>query len=345
MLDHGGRLRDAARRYGTPLAQWLDLSTGINPWPWPVPALSPACWQHLPEEDDGLEAAGAAYYGNPRLLPVAGSQAAIQVLPRLFPPAAVACIAPLYNEHPQAWSRAGHRVRLLQQATLTRALAAATPILLLCNPNNPTGHRHDADQLLAAATQLARRGGWLVVDEAFADCDPAASVVSLAGSAEAPNLVVLRSLGKFFGLAGARIGFVCAAPDLLQRLQELLGPWTVSGPAREAARQALADRDWQAAARRRLEETGARLAALLQPLGPVQSTHLFATLTTPDSHALHTFLAERGILTRAFPDLPLLRLGLPGTSAEWQRLAAALDAWHPTHPAGEPARPAAHRQD
>lgn len=339
MLDHGGRLRDAARRYGIPLAQWLDLSTGINPWPWPVPTLSPACWQRLPEEDDGLEQAAAAYYGNPRVLPVAGSQAAIQVLPRLFPPAVVACIAPLYDEHPQAWSRAGHRVRRLQQATLPRALAAATPIILLCNPNNPTGQRHDGDQLLAAAAQLARRGGWLVVDEAFADCDPAASVVGLAGSAEAPNLVVLRSLGKFFGLAGARIGFVCAAPDLLQRLQELLGPWTVSGPAREAARQALADRDWQAAAFRRLEEAGAHLAALLRPLGPVQATPLFATLTTPDSQALHAFLAQRGILTRAFPDLPLLRLGLPGASAEWQRLATALAAWCQARPAAGAAAP------
>ena len=93
MLEHGGRLRAAARRHGIALADWLDLSTGINPRAYPVPPLPPTVWQRLPEADDGLESAAAAFYGNPLLLPVAGSQAAIQALPRLFPPAAVACIA------------------------------------------------------------------------------------------------------------------------------------------------------------------------------------------------------------------------------------------------------------
>ena len=327
MLEHGGRLRAAAAQYNIPLADWLDLSTGINPQPWPVPPLPVEVWQRLPEPDDGLEAAAAAYYGNANLLPVAGSQAAIQWLPALLPRAAVACIAPLYAEHPQAWQHAGHKVRFLQNATLPRALAVATPYVLCCNPNNPTATRHPRDFVLEAADSLKKRGGWLIVDEAFIDATPEESVTALAGTADAPNLIVLRSLGKFFGLAGARVGFIFAAADLLQRMAEAMGPWTVSGPARAVARMALADRDWQATTRRELLAGGARLGELLAAYGEVRSTPLFATLTHTESAALHVHLARRGILTRLFEQQPLLRFGLPASESEWQRLADALGDW------------------
>lgn len=330
MLEHGGRLRAAAAHYGIPLTDWLDLSTGINPDPWPVLPLSAACWQRLPEEGDGLEAAAATYYGNANLLPVAGSQAAIQMLPRLLPPAVVACISPLYSEHPQAWSRAGHRLRFLQHATLARALTAATPYVLLCNPNNPSGDRHPREQVVDAAAQLKKRGGWLIVDEAFADPEPDNSVTPLAGTAEAPNLIVLRSLGKFFGLAGARLGFVFATPDLLGKMAEALGPWAVSGPAREAGRLALADTAWQAATRPRLAAAGRRLGELIAPLGPVTATPLFAAVSSAQAAELHEFLARRGILCRRFEQQPILRFGLPGPEAHWQRLAAALADWRST---------------
>ncbi|MFN4341904.1 MAG: threonine-phosphate decarboxylase CobD [Azonexus sp.] len=327
MLEHGGRLRQAAAHYDIPLADWLDLSTGINPQGWPVPPLPAAVWQRLPESDDGLEAAAAAYYGNPNLLPVAGSQAAIQWLPALLPRAAVACIAPLYAEHPQAWQQAGHKVRYLQNATLLRALAAATPYVLLCNPNNPTADRHPHDLVCDAARQLHKRGGWLIVDEAFVDATPELSVTPLAGTPEAPNLIVFRSLGKFFGLAGIRVGFLFAAPELLRRMQEAMGPWTVSGPSREAARLALADTAWQAAARPQLQAAGERLRQLLAPLGEVKASALFATLTSPHSNELFDYLARRAILTRRFDQQPLLRCGLPADEAGWQRLATALNEW------------------
>ena len=329
MLEHGGRLRDAAAHYYIPLGNWLDLSTGINPQAWPVPALSPTVWQRLPETNDGLEAAAAAYYGNANLLPVAGSQAAIQWLPALLPRAVVACISPIYSEHPQAWQRAGHKLRFLQNATLPRALAAATPYVLLCNPNNPTADRHPHELAVDAAKQLKKRGGWLIVDEAFIDPTPADSLTPLAGTDDAPNLIVLRSLGKFFGLAGARVGFVFAAPDLLARMNEAMGPWSLSGPAREVARQALQDADWQAAARNQLLAAGERLHQLLAPRGDVKATALFATLTTPHATELHEYLARQGILTRRFDQQALLRFGLPGREADWQRLANALAAWSP----------------
>ena len=329
MLEHGGRLREAAAHYEIPLADWLDLSTGINPQGWPVPPLPASVWQRLPETDDGLEAAAASYYGNANLLPVAGSQAAIQWLPALLPRAAVACIAPLYAEHPQAWQHAGHKVRYLQNATLPRALAATTPYVLLCNPNNPTADCHPRDVVIDAARQLKKRGGWLIVDEAFVDASPEQSVTPLAGTEEAPNLIVLRSLGKFFGLAGVRVGFVFAAPDLLARLREAIGPWAISGPSREAARLALADSTWQAATRPRLQAAGERLRQLLAPLGEVKATALFATLSTPHAGELHEYLARHAILTRRFDQQAMLRLGLPGDETAWQRLAHALNTWKP----------------
>ena len=326
MLEHGGRLQKAAREYGIPLAQWCDLSTGINPDTYPVPPLDPACWNRLPEDDDGLDAAAAAYYGNDRLLALAGSQAAIQTLPALFAPGFVACVSPLYEEHPHAWESRGHRLRRLP--SLERALAAATPLVLLCNPNNPTARALPRAALLDAAQQLAKRGGTLIVDEAFGDPEPENTLVELAGG-EVPNLIVLRSIGKFFGLAGARVGFVFAGSDQLDRLREILGPWPIAHPSRAAARAALADRAWQAMARQRLAAGSQRLAETLAPLGDVTRTALFCTLASPQTAGLHEHFARRAILTRRFDAHGLLRFGLPGAEPEWQRLAAAVAEWKP----------------
>ena len=325
MLEHGGRLRLSAQHYGIPLGDWLDLSTGINPETYPVPPIDPGCWNRLPEDDDGLEAAAAAYYGNQRLLVLPGSQAAIQALPVLFKPQVVACVAPLYEEHPQAWERAGHKLRRLP--TLQRALAAATPNVLLCNPNNPTATALTRVALLDAAGQLERRGGCLIVDEAFADADPDNCSAALAGGESAPNLIVLRSLGKFFGLAGARVGFIFGAAEKLARLREMIGPWPVSHPSRVVARQALQDSAWQATTRRQLATNAQRLAEILAPLGEVTATALFCTVKTPPVAALYEHFARRAILTRLFEPHGLLRFGLPGNEADWQRLAAAVSDW------------------
>ena len=322
MLEHGGRLRAAAAQYGIPLADWLDLSTGINPDAYPVPSLALECWNRLPEEGDGLEDAAARYYGNDRLLALPGSQAAIQGLPGLFKPAVVACVTPIYEEHTQAWERAGHRLRRLPN--LPRALAAATPIVLLCNPNNPTGTTLSRDEVLAAAGQLQKRGGCLVVDEAFGDSQPEITVTDMAGSAAAPNLIVLRSLGKFFGLAGARVGFVFGDIEKLTLLREKLGPWALSHPARVVAREALADFAWQIAARRQLALRSQRLGELLAPLGEVVSTALFSTVKTSNVATIFEHFARRGILIRRFDQHGLLRFGLPGNEAQWQRLSDAL---------------------
>ena len=211
MLEHGGGLRVAAEQYGIPLSDWLDLSTGINPQGWPVTPVPGTVWQRLPEADDGLEAAAAAYYGAESLLPVAGSQAAIQALPRLRALGRIGVLSPSYAEHAHAWRRAGHQVELLSADRLDTAIAQLDT-LVLAHPNNPTGVRFPVDALLDWRARLAARGGWLVVDEAFMDATPEDS---LAGQTGLPGLIVLRSLGKFFGLAGARVGFALAEPALL----------------------------------------------------------------------------------------------------------------------------------
>lgn len=330
-LHHGGRLRAAAARYGIALEQWLDLSTGINPNGWPVPEIPPASWARLPEDDDGLEQAARSYYGAEHLLPVAGSQAAIQALPRLRPRSRVAVLDPGYAEHAYAWRNAGHEVAAVAAERLDEAVQDSD-VLLLIHPNNPTGVRFPVEQLLHWHARLAARGGWLVVDEAFMDVTPEHS---LCRHTARPGLIVLRSLGKFFGLAGARVGFVCAHPALLVQLHGILGPWSVSAPARWIATSALTDSIWQDAARQRLGTDGARLHTLLarHGLSPDGGCALFQWLRTPDAQHLHEALARQGILTRLFIESSSLRFGLPGNEADWTRLEAALPGLTVRHPA------------
>ncbi len=322
MLEHGGNIGAAAAHYGIPVEQWLDLSTGINPLGWPVPVLLPETWSRLPQDDDGLVEVAQRYYGSENLLPVAGSQAAIQTLPRLRGRARVGVLTPTYAEHARAWAAAAHEVVPLVASEIENSLDALD-VLVLVNPNNPTGEAFDRGTLLKWHACLAARGGWLVVDEAFMDAAPEHS---LAFEAQRSGLIVLRSLGKFFGLAGVRVGFVLAEPALLTTLHEQLGPWTVSGPARAVARAALTDRVWQEAARSRLRQAALRLTDLLAHHGlrPVGGTALFQWAPTPQARSLHEALVRQGILTRHFFKPSGLRFGLPGVEAEWQRLEAAL---------------------
>ena len=321
MLEHGGRLRRAAETYGIPLGDWLDLSTGINPQGYPVPPVPADAWLRLPEDDDGLEAAAADYYGSAHLLPVAGSQPAIQLLPAVLRGERVSLLAPGYAEHAHAWR---DRRAVAVSADEIDAAVAHSDIVVLVQPNNPTGVHFGRERLLEWHTRLARRGGWLVVDEAFIDTTPAQSLVPLAG---ADGLVVLRSVGKFFGLAGARVGFVFAPGSVRASLAERLGPWTLAGPARWAARHALADRAWQTQARAALLTAGERLQALLETHGlPACGPALFKLVATPDAARLHAAFARRGILLRLFETPQAVRFGLPSDEAGWARLAAALAA-------------------
>lgn len=322
MLEHGGRLQRAVADYGIPRERWLDLSTGVSPFGWPVPPLPAEAWQRLPDDDDGLVDVARDYYGARHLLPVAGSQAAIQALPHVRGPSRVGVLSPGYAEHAQAWERAGHAVRRLSSTTLLEA-ADSLDVVVLIHPNNPGGERYTRSDLLALHAALAARRGWLVLDEAFMDVTPEHSLCDVA---DRDGLIVLRSVGKFFGLAGARAGFVCAAPSLLDALGDMLGPWTLSGPTRHVVQQALFDRAWQASARRHLHVQGERLVALLTAHGlvPDGGCALFQWCRLAAAPALHAALARRGVLVRPFDVPSSVRFGLPPDDAGFARLDLAL---------------------
>lgn len=325
MLEHGGRLHAAAQQYGIPLADWLDLSTGLAPWPFKLPEIPPAVWQRLPDSGDGLAEQAARHYAAIQALPVAGSQAAIQSLPLLRPFSRVGVLSPCYAEHAYHWQRAGHAVQWLDESALEQALPALD-VLVVVNPNNPTARLLPAERLRQWHQQLAERQGWLLVDEAFMDAQPEQS---LAADSHQKGLIVLRSFGKFYGLAGIRLGFVLAEASLLSQLEEQLGPWAVSGPARWIAKHCLSDQAAHQQQREGLQQASTRLRALLNAQGwsVAGGCALFQWLTTPLAEALYQHCARQGILLRQFTEPASLRFGLPATEADWQRLSHALQCF------------------
>lgn len=316
---HGGDLAAAESRWGKPAQGWLDLSTGINPWPYPVGHVPAEAWHRLPgaAAEARLRQAAAACYGcrPDQVLAGPGSSALIGALARSVSPRRVAVVSPTYGEHAAAWAAAGHAV----SAVGVPADGLGADVLVLVNPNNPDGRTHDADAVLALADQFPL----VVVDEAFGETTPALSVAGRLRS----GLVVLRSFGKFWGLAGLRLGFCLAQPDILAALAAQLGPWPVSGPALVVGAAALADRDWAEASRAHLGNAAMRLDAVLAKAGlhAVGGTSLFRLVAHPDAAAVYDRLGRAGILVRAFAHRPdWLRFGLPGGEAQLRRLAEAL---------------------
>ena len=323
-LPHGGDLGVARRLFPAAPEPFIDLSTGINPFSYPLPPLDGAAFARLPAPAavDKLAVVAAAAYGAPATAHVVASPGVQMLLPHIMAlqaPGRAAVLGPTYAEHARASALAGHQVR---EASRLGELAGAD-LAVIVNPNNPDGRLVAKDDLLALADALAP--GLLVVDEAFMDVAPAGA--SLAGDIGRANLVVLRSFGKFFGLAGLRLGFALAGAETAARLRVSLGPWAVSGPALAIGTIALADTTWIAATRARLAAAARRLddllvAADLEILG---GTALFRLVRTPDARALFEHLGRAGIFARQFAEQPTwLRLGLPGAEADWQRVAAAV---------------------
>ena len=324
-IAHGGALDEARQRHPFAPEPWIDLSTGINPVPYPLPQVPPEAWARLPlaSEELVLREAAAARYGAAsaaNIVAAPGTQALIQLLPRLVPPGRVAVLSPTYAEHAAAWKREGHDV--YEVATLTEAETARAVVAV--NPNNPTGRLIPPEELRRAARDIERRGGLLIVDEAFMDvAEPSASLIPGLPS----GALVLRSFGKMYGLAGLRLGFAVAEESLAARLRDMLGPWAVPGPAIAIGRTALADGAWLADARARLARDAGRLDAMLEGAAcrVMGGTALFRLAVHPSAQALAETLAAHGILVRRFSYEPgWLRFGIPGQAAAWQRLEAAI---------------------
>jgi cobalamin biosynthetic protein CobC len=322
---HGGALEVARRLAPDAPEPWIDLSTGINPHAYPLPDLEPEAWSRLPEGGAlaRLEAAAALRYGVAAGNVVAGpgSQALIQALSRILPHGAVGALAPTYGGFATAFAAAGGRLVETKRLDDMEAFDVA----IVVNPNNPDGRIISRAALLDLHARLARRGGVLIVDEAFADFD--AEKESLAPSLPTSGAIVLRSFGKAYGLAGLRLGFALVSPDIAPSLRGALGSWPVSGPAISIGIRALADSDWLEAMRARLGSDAARLDALLHGAGwrVVGGTRLFRLAAHADARAAFDRLLNAGILTRPFADISdRLRFGIPGDENAWERLATAL---------------------
>jgi cobalamin biosynthesis protein CobC len=332
-IEHGGDLGGARMLFPGAPEPFIDLSTGINPHPYPIPQLPPDAFTRLPQVDalDALAAAAAEAYGAPsasHVVPAPGAQSLLAHVAALVQPGRAAVLGPTYREHVRAAALAGHRVEEASDLACLRAASMAVVV----NPNNPDGRILTRETLLDCAHSLQGEGGILVVDEAFMEVGPRG--VSLAGDVGERNIVVLRSFGKFFGLAGIRLGFALAAPRLARQLRDRLGPWAVSGPALTIGAAALRDRAWAEMARTRLAEAAERLDALLGAAGleVVGGTWLFRLARSPSAPRLFDQLGRAGILVRRFAGEPTwLRFGLPADESEWQRLGVALEGF-----AGDP---------
>jgi len=307
VLDHGGGIDAAIARFGGTRAGWLDLSTGINPVPYPVPAMPADAWTALPDAAafDALSTAARDFWQVPDgagILAAPGASALITRIPGLAAPDRVEITAPTYNEHGAAFAAAGWR-------------PGPGGARVIVHPNNPDGRIWSAGDL--------GRHSLTVIDESFCDVMPRASLVHLATR---PGVVVLKSFGKFWGLAGMRLGFAIATPETITRLAAMIGPWAVSGPALVTGAQALRDVAWAEATRARLSQDAARLDAMMQAAGagPARGTDLFRLYDVDDATAWQEKLARAHIWSRVFPySGTLLRLGLPGPDG-WDRLSAAL---------------------
>jgi cobalamin biosynthesis protein CobC len=327
-LVHGGDLDAARRRFPGAPEPFLDLSTGINPHPYPIPPLPPETFATLPvpAEISRLARCAAAVYDAPsetNVVPAPGGQILMTLLAGFVRPGRAAILGPTYAEHARAAALAGHQVSTVSGI----AALGDADLAIVVNPNNPDGRIVGGNDLLAVADAQRARGGLLIVDEAFIDaCADARSACPLVEDA---NVVVLRSFGKFFGLAGLRLSFAVTATDRAARLRAELGPWPVSGPALAAGIKALSDARWIEQTRGSLRDAARRLDARLDGAGleKIGGTPLFRLVRSPEAQRLFERLGQAGIFVRRFGEEPTwLRFGLPGEEEAWQRLEAALRA-------------------
>lgn len=348
---HGGNALAMCKQYGIDPVDCVDLTAAINPNPYPIPDMPASVWQQLPQEHDGLEEAAAAYYGfdsnltlntnNPEQLHehfmmVPGSSWAIHALPNCFGERQRRTIwvpAQGFAEHKYAWQKNGFNVQTYEQSEehLGQELSSfenlkAGDIFVLINPNNPTTQLYDKATVLKLLKIIEDLNGYLIVDEAFMDCTPEHSVMQTQSDA----LIVMRSFGKFFGLAGTRLGAIKANPTIIQKLKDQLPPWAINAPARYIAKCAYAGKQWQQQARLDLKEAGNQLSKALEQISQsfpdayIKKAELFQTLYTSNAKELHVQLAQQGIFTRLLDSEEGVRFGLPCEDGQHKVAATSL---------------------
>ena len=317
-LVHGGQLQQVAQQYARPVAEWLDLSTGISPSSYPIPSIPTHIWQQLPQPSPSLIVAAKHYYGTDNIVATSGSQAVIKQLPTVFKQhiaeqTTVWLPQVGYKEHERAWREKGF---IIQQYTQLPTSAQLTEncIVVVINPNNPTGELFTQNTLLALLDNIQTLKGWLILDEAFMDvANPSQSIIAHTNN---PHLLVLRSVGKFFGLAGIRLGFLSAHPQWLHALEKLSSPWEVNGPAQYITEIALLDTQWQQQQSLTLMSLSTTLEQLLITTFdcPVAGSALFKTVQLDNAPEVYTLLCQQGVYVRLCDEQNALRFGIPEKS-------------------------------
>ena len=337
-LVHGGQLQQIAEQYQRPIEQWLDLSTGISPLSYPIPDIPTHVWQRLPETSNTLLAAAKAYYQTENLVATSGSQTIISKLPQLLisqhrvnqknksPDVWLPTVG--YKEHEKAWHTANANIHLYTHLSCVEQLSEHC-IVVVINPNNPTGKLYSRADLSKLLAEIEALNGYLIIDEAFMDViEPTQSLIDLTAS---EHLFILRSIGKFFGLAGIRLGFLSASPIWLNELAKLANPWEVNGPAQFVTQYALADSAWQQNQQADLQQLANKLSHLLQQTfnQAPKGTSLFQTIQLKNAPIVFDQLCQQGIYVRLSDEQNALRFGIPNED-ELTRLRDALQKLNPS---------------
>ncbi|MCI2284082.1 threonine-phosphate decarboxylase CobD [Colwellia sp. MSW7] len=343
-LIHGGQLQQVAKQYNIPAENWLDLSTGIAPFSYPIPSIPEKVYQSLPQTSSDLKTAAKRYYNADNLLVTNGSQAIIKLLPTLWRkknPLSTTVYLPEqgYKEHALAWQTAGFTVYWYKNELLEQEPIENNTVLVIINPNNPTGQLYSQSTLIKYQEKLEKSNGLLVIDEAFIDVvSPSHSMSHTinSNSNTINNTLILRSFGKFFGLAGIRIGFLIGSETWIEKFNDQLGPWQVNGPAQFIAQSALSDYQWHEQQKQKLQLLSADLRTILtksipsEYINKITGTDLFQTVyftesteTKSRAENYYASLCQQAVYARLTDDKQALRFGLAKKN-QHERLKNAL---------------------
>ena len=350
---HGGGVDRAMHDLGLSRAEIADFSASINPLGVPPQvrsALQDAVARigDYPEIDaESLRQDLASFHQLPaeNLLPGSGSTELIYLLPRVFQPRKALLVQPCFGEYAPALLRCGTQINRLSLSVadgfrfsverILSAVDSSTDLVLLANPGNPTGIGIEPQLLLALAAQLGPCR--LLIDEAFADFCPERSL--LAAVPRVPNLLILRSLTKFYAIPGLRAGYLAGPAGDIALMAAAREPWALSNLAIAAARACLTAADYQAQTLRLIPQLREELTSGLQRLGikvfPGEANYLLCRLAqgAPRAERIAELLRQQGILIRNCADfLPLdsqfFRVAVLGNDANrslLEKLQSALD--------------------
>ena len=318
-IQHGGDIDLAIKKYGGEREDWIDLSTGINGASYPWQESINVELRNLPSNKIlmQLEKAAARAYKIAECTEtaaVSGAQQIINLLPLCLKSCnSVAILGPTYNEYEKAFKRSGTKTKTVSETSEL----SLSDIAIIVNPNNPTG-KVIADETLAGLSKKVRI---LIIDESF-------KMFSSRRTLNFSNIIQINSLGKFFGLAGVRLGFVSGPSDFIKEVKEMLGPWPVSSLAAEIGIVALNDKVWISEMEKILvtESNALHEACNSRNWELVGRTFLFHTYATSSCLEVEKQFAAHGIWVRTFDySETWVRLGIPTSENAWTRVKQALN--------------------